>query len=168
MHTKCVGEEENKVSKMKISFSKTTEELLSGEKTQTRRIWTDTHAKKMQKCVGKIVKASKDRYGLNVLGYLKINAIYPQKLSEMTYSDVLAEGFKDFSPQDFINQFFEGDNSLEVWVVDFELLKDFKFLEEIKDAEKSKKSGVSAQTLSTTFKKKETINSYKPKQLTFF
>jgi hypothetical protein len=114
----------NHLTKLKISFNEIPDSLfnliLLGQKTQDRRIWKESHGKKMQKCIGQIITATRKGHDFDIF----LKNIYPQKLSEMSYADVCAEGLEDFSPQDFINQFFDGDDSLIVWVIDFEVMKE--------------------------------------------
>lgn len=146
------------LAKLKISFALTSSVLLSGKKTQTRRVWSDFHVKKIKKICeqGKLIAATdkSSRFGGKPIAYLKITNLYQQKLADITQAEVIAEGFPDFSPKDFINQFFSGDDTLQVWVVNFEVVKILK-TEVTKDAKINKKSVIKASPLSAQIQKKK-------------
>ncbi len=114
-----------KTSGLAISFGKTLPYL--PHKTVTRRCWKDSHAKKFTNALHqhKLIKAlDKDiRYGGKQIGWCRLLcAPYKEKLSSMPDADLLAEGGMCESVEAFIDQYFKGDASLEVWVIRFEFI----------------------------------------------
>ena len=113
-----------------ISFGKTITELLSGQKTVTRRAWKDNQAYKFiddwdAKPGEFIYPALTKSYqaGGKRVGYVRLtHRPYQEKLADMPDSDLAAEGLSDLSKQEFINKFFEGNDQQEVWVIRFELV----------------------------------------------
>lgn len=104
-----------------ISFAKTKEEIKTHKKWVTRRLWKDSYAKLFKQ--GDICKAY-DRSPRN--GGEQIETIFltmnpfKQWLHEMTIHDLIAEGGRWKTVDDFINE-FNGDKL--VWVVYFNYLK---------------------------------------------
>jgi hypothetical protein len=137
------SEPKNELSSLKIEFHKTTDLLLLGKKTQTRRIWKSLHAKKVLNVYkqGLLVTATDlaFRFGGKEIAYLKIKNLYEQKLWDMTKADVIAEGFPELTPDQFIQKFFGGDSSLTVWVLEFEVVKTLKSVEEVLEKNAKKK-----------------------------
>ena len=106
-----------------ISFAYTTQALLNGHKTVTRREWNDKYAKQFHK--GDIVDVW-DRLprakGKKVARIRITHDPYKERLGDMPDTDIELEGY---GPQATVSGFIEafgGDPNLEVWVVRFELL----------------------------------------------
>jgi hypothetical protein len=93
----------------------------------TRRCWKDSHAKKFANAFhqNKLIKAlDKDiRYGGTQIGWCRLLcAPYKEQLSAMPQNDLEAEGGMCNSIEQFIQRYFKGNGSLEVWVIRFELI----------------------------------------------
>ena len=106
-----------------ISFGQTLEQLYQG-KTCTRRVWSDRTAKTFINYYEQGVKVpayNKDlRYGGEIIGWLTLTEKpVQQQLVEMTQADLKAEGFPNYTFDQFINEFFDGKNQT-VWVICFE------------------------------------------------
>lgn len=111
------------LSGLGISFGKTLRYL--PYKTVTRRSWKDSHALKFIKAFNhnKLIKAlDKDiRYGGKQIGWCRLLcAPYKERLAAMPEQDLEAEGGMCQSVAEFIQQYFKGNGSLEVWVIRFE------------------------------------------------
>lgn len=116
---------EFRLSGLAISFGKTLPYL--PHKTVTRRCWKDSHALKFINAFHqhKLVKAlDKDiRYGGKQIAWCRLLcAPYKEKLSSMPDADLLAEGGMCESVKEFVQRYFKGDGSLEVWVIRFQLV----------------------------------------------
>lgn len=88
----------------RISFALTTNQVLTRTKTVTRRIgWATLKAgdrlQPIEKGMG-LKKGEKQKF-LN--GPIEILSVRQEALALITQSDVIAEGFPDWSPQDFID-----------------------------------------------------------------
>lgn len=110
-----------------ISFGKTLKFL--PHKTVTRRTWKDAHAQKFINAFtqNKLVKAfDKDpRYGGKQIGWCRLScAPYKERLCDMPKEDLLAEGGMCGTIGEFIQQYFDGNPRLEVWVIRFEFIAD--------------------------------------------
>ncbi|MEA5511811.1 hypothetical protein VB715_18730 [Crocosphaera sp. UHCC 0190] len=106
-----------------ISFGKTINQLYNG-KCCTRRIWSERTAKTFINYFENEVKVpayDKDlRYGGEIIGWLTLTQKpYQDELINMTQADLKAEGFPDYTFDQFINEFFDGKNQT-VWVICFE------------------------------------------------
>lgn len=117
-----------------ISFGKTLEYL--SQKSVTRRTWRDTHAQKFINAFtqNKLVRAfDKDpRYGGKQIGWCRLScAPYKEQLSDMPESDLLAEGGMCSTIGEFIEQYFDSNPRLEVWVVRFKFIADSVFAAEV-------------------------------------
>ena len=93
----------------------------------TRRSWKDSHAKKFANAFhqNKLIKAlDKDiRYGDQQIGWCRLLcAPYKEQLLAMPQNDLKAEGGMCDSIEQFVKQYFKGNNSLEVWVIRFEFV----------------------------------------------
>ena len=113
------------LSGLSISFGKTLQYLAG--KTVTRRCWKDSHALKFTNAFhqNKLVKAlDKDiRYGGKQIGWCRLLcAPYKEQLSAMPQNDLKAEGGMCDSIEQFIQRYFKGNSSLEVWVIRFEFV----------------------------------------------
>ncbi|MEG4419413.1 hypothetical protein QUA70_12490 [Microcoleus sp. LAD1_D5] len=109
-----------------ISFAQTVDELVSGKKTQTRRAWQDDYAKSFIRYFEEniaIPALDKGRHrGGRKLGFIKLTQRpYQQYLSQMSATDLQAEGGMVATAKEFIDEFFEGQDKL-VWVLHFEFL----------------------------------------------
>ena|GEM_PF-2107809 len=110
-----------------ISFGKTLEYL--PEKSVTRRTWKDVHAQKFINAFNqnKLVKAfDKDiRYGGKQIGWCRLScAPYKEQLCDMPEKDLLAEGGMCDTISEFVQQYFDGNPRLDVWVVRFDFIPD--------------------------------------------
>ncbi len=111
---------------MILSFTWTTETLLSGQKTCTRRLWSDRTAKSWVNAYkgDRLIHSAWDKIPL-CRGAKKIADIrltkcpYQEALADIPQSDLQAEGGLWSSKDEFINLF--GSPDLVVWVVRFEL-----------------------------------------------
>ncbi|MEG4912267.1 hypothetical protein [Microcoleus sp. B7-D4] len=113
------------LSGLGISFWKTLQYLT--HKTVTRRAWKDKHAEKFINAFHqhKLVKAwDKDiRYGGQQIGWCRLLcAPYKEQLAAMPYEDLQAEGGMCASVPEFIQRYFKGNSSQEVWVVRFDFV----------------------------------------------
>ena len=94
----------------------------------TRRCWKDKHAEKFINAFdqNKLIKAlDKDiRYGGKQIGWCRLLcAPYKEQLAAMPYEDLQAEGGMCASVPEFIQCYFKGNSSLEVWVIRFEFIE---------------------------------------------
>ncbi|MBW4666528.1 MAG: DNA cytosine methyltransferase [Cyanomargarita calcarea GSE-NOS-MK-12-04C] len=110
---------------LQISFGWTAQYLPA--KTVTRRDWKDSHAQKFIKAYergDRVAALDKDkRYGGKQIGWCKLACLpYKEKLSDMPISDVSAEGGMVSTTKEFIDKYFDGDSSKEVWVIRFAFL----------------------------------------------
>jgi len=120
------------VDKMKIiSFAWTTPALLAGEKTRTRRNWSDKYAKRFK--VGDLIQAydRQPRFKGKRVAIIKILNIKKENISLMPNKDYKKEGFAYLEK---INKKIFGENPKmafqewrkeggKYWVIDFEVLK---------------------------------------------
>jgi hypothetical protein len=112
---------------MILSFAWTTEALLAGQKTCTRRLWSDRTAKSWINAYkgDRLIHSAWNKIPL-CRGAKKIADIrltkcpYQEILADMPQSDLSAEGGLWSSLGEFINLF--GSPDLLVWVVRFELV----------------------------------------------
>ena len=109
-----------------ISFGLVLPELLSGQKTQTRRAWQDDYARSFLRYYEEgtdIPALDKGQHrGGQEIGKIRLTERpYQQMLSEMPVSDLVKEGGMCATVQEFIDRFFEGKDKL-VWVLDFEFI----------------------------------------------
>ncbi|MEG5159552.1 hypothetical protein QUB37_03760 [Microcoleus sp. AT3-A2] len=126
--------ETDSTSGLIISFGKILEYL--PEKSVTRRTWKDAHAQKFINAFNqnKLVKAfDKDiRYGGKQIGWCRLScAPYKEQLSDMPEKDLLAEGGMCSTIGEFVQQYFDGNPRLEVWVIRFEFIADSVVASEI-------------------------------------
>jgi len=106
-----------------ISFAHTTDALLAGLKTVTRREWKDSHAAKFRD--GQLVDAYDHlpRSGGHKVATIRLTCDpYKERLADMPEGDLILEGGLWEDKADFIDG-FGGDPELKVWVVRFELVK---------------------------------------------
>jgi hypothetical protein len=123
----------SKIVKTPISFSMTKSELLSGNKTVTRRNWSDRYVKrfisayKEEKYIEAI--SAQLRYGGTTLGYIKLTQpIYKECILDITSEEIIKEGFPNLSKEQFLNKYFGdlledikiGKSDGEIYVVHFE------------------------------------------------
>lgn len=114
---------------MILSFTWTSDVLLSGQKTCTRRRWQYQTAKRWTNAWenGRYIHDAWNKIPL-CPGAKKIADIrltqkpYPEPLAAMPFSDLEAEGGLWESTEEFIS-LFGGDPNLAVWVVRFELVE---------------------------------------------
>lgn len=108
-----------------ISFRLTKNQLLSGSKTVTRRIWTERTVRSWQKAYDEGRYCHKAYDGLprnkgKQIGLIHlIQRPYLEKLSDMPKFDTAAEGFPGLTRQEFIDRFFDGDGDCLVAVIRF-------------------------------------------------
>lgn len=112
---------------MWISFAWTTQELLEGKKTVTRRMWMPKHAAKFHE--GDLVNAwSKNPRcrGAKCVAVIRLTKVYKERLGDMPESDVAAEGGRWPSKKAFIEGMSGvpgGVPDMVVWVIRFKLEK---------------------------------------------
>lgn len=116
---------------MIISFAWTTEPLLAGRKTRTRRDWALNHSKKFK--VGDLVQAYDKLpiHGGRRVAIIKITGIKHEHISEMPDEDYEKEGFAYMEEQGLtiwgkkIREAFEEWRKDDdyYWVIDFELVE---------------------------------------------
>ncbi len=110
-----------------ISFAWTTQALLEGKKTVTRRDWNDKYAESFHK--GDIVQAydRNPRSGGNKIAEIRIiKEPYKQWLHEMTDEDEVKEGGLWGSAEEyrksFVSKSFSIGKDKKVWVIEFEVI----------------------------------------------
>lgn len=95
--------------------------LKEGQKTVTRRKWKDSYAKLFKKAHLKGEKIAvfnhKGDSGYQI-GWLIVDKIYTEILENMPEEHLAKEGV-NCSKDEFINRYFEGNNQLSVWVLEF-------------------------------------------------
>lgn len=113
---------------MILTFAWTTDALLSGKKTCTRRQWSDRTAQSwISACQkGNWIHQAWDNIprvkGAKRVGDIRLTQIpYQERLADMPHSDVEAEGGLWRDKEEFVALF--GRSDLVVWVVRFELTK---------------------------------------------
>jgi len=116
---------------MIISFAWTTPALLSGEKTRTRREWSDEYAKRCK--VGDLIQAydKQPRFKGKKVAVIKIIGIKKEDITLMPEDDYFKEGFaylervgKKIFNQDPKIAFKEWrEEGGKYWVIDFELVE---------------------------------------------
>lgn len=112
---------------MILSNARTTNVLLAGQKTCTRRVWSERTARAWVNAYksDRLIHAAWDKCSF-VKGAKKIADIkltqspYQERLKDMPQSDLDAEGGLWASREEFINLF--GSPGIEVWVVRFRLV----------------------------------------------
>jgi hypothetical protein len=110
---------------MIISFAWTTEALINGHKTVTRRFWHDKTAKACSPGTVHQAWDKNPRFKGKRIGFVKIKNIYKQKLSQMTEDDLIAEGNR-YRYWKNLAEFVEmmGGPEAEPWVIEFEFQKE--------------------------------------------
>jgi len=108
-----------------ISFAWTTEALLKGKKTQTRRFWDDKYARKFK--AGDLVQAydKNPRSGGKPVAIIRITRdAWKQKLNDMNTRQYLAEGGKLYwsGTWEFIQMMLSQGKGDRVWVIEFEVV----------------------------------------------
>ena len=111
-----------------LSFGWTWQELLAGKKTVTRRLWKERTANIFKKYYQeqKLVRASdKDlRYKGKVIAWIELTEEpYQELLCNMPESDVELEGGMVETKQEFIDKYFDGNETLKPWVIRFRLFE---------------------------------------------
>jgi len=96
------------------------EPILTGKKTQTRRVWKKPRVK-----VGNIYRAKTHLFSKNYFALLRITGLRKEKLGDMTEEDAIAEGAKSLTHFREIWQDIHGswNPEQEVWVVEFEVVE---------------------------------------------
>jgi hypothetical protein len=113
---------------MILSFAWTTEALLAGKKTCTRRLWSDRTASSWIKACqsGRWVHQAWNNppfvKGASKVADIRLTHLpYQQRLIDMPLDDLEAEGGLWTSKEEFISLFSRADQI--VWVVRFELFR---------------------------------------------
>ena len=112
-----------------ISFAWTTEVLMSGLKTVTRRDWSDDYARRFHK--GDYCKAydRSPRNGGRCVGIIRLTCEpYKEPLALMTDDEEKAEGGLWGSAEAYIDAYCEGacfPSSHELWVIRFQLVEGY-------------------------------------------
>lgn len=110
--------------------------LKEGQKTVTRRKWKESYIKHFQKAQmrgQKIAVYNHKGDGGYQIGWILIEKIYQEILSEMPEAHLAKEGGMCHTKEHFINRYFDGDSSQTVTVIEF---KYFPYTGEIKPIEK--------------------------------
>ena len=96
--------------------------IVIGKKTVTRRVVRNNRRPAVPDTIHKI-KISRDS---KIYGYIKIISCHKEKLKDITYSDVLREGFT--SKKQYLEYFMRINNvtdlDTEVWVINFEKVRE--------------------------------------------
>jgi len=106
-----------------ISFAWTTDALVKGLKTETRRDWTDDYARQFR--VGDVCKAfnKNPRCGGKEIARIQIlKNPYRESIYKMTDKDEKAEGGQWDSADEFIKSWLEGGGCENPYVVKFRLV----------------------------------------------
>ena len=120
----CLKLQQNNSCRIAISFGWTVPQLFAG-KSVTRRCWKDSYGqqfiKRWRRGITTYIALDKNwRQGGKQIGWITLTvAPYKERLCEMRYEDVAAEGFPELTRDEFIERFFNGDDQQEVWVVRF-------------------------------------------------
>jgi len=111
---------------MLLSFTWTTDALLAGNKTCTRRCWSERTAKSWINAYksDRLIHSAWDKTpfcrGARKIADIRLTkGPYQERLADMPQSDLSAEGGLWSSKEEFINLF--GSPDKVVWVVRFEL-----------------------------------------------
>lgn len=110
---------------MILSFGKTTAEVLTGNKSVTRRQWSKRTIAMWQKAWDekRYIHQAWDKSPRNKGKFIGTIVLqerpYLEKLSQMPEEDLASEGFPELDRQSFIDRFFEGNPDQEVCVVRF-------------------------------------------------
>lgn len=121
-----LNQQPTNTSKLFVSFGHTADRLLEGQKTVTRRNWTEKYAARFLKAYknGQWVRAlNKGFYaGGYQVGWLQLKKPpYLEPLSEISQRDCQLEGYPELVPQQFRDRFFKGlSDRQEVYVLEFE------------------------------------------------
>ncbi|MGB3401168.1 MAG: hypothetical protein WBA77_00595 [Microcoleaceae cyanobacterium] len=116
--------QQNNSCRVAISFGWTVPQLFAG-KSVTRRRWKDSYGqqfiKRWRRGITTYIALDKNwRQGGKQIGWITLTSCpYKERLCEMRYEDVAAEGFPELTRDEFIERFFNGDDQQEVWVVRF-------------------------------------------------
>ncbi len=114
-----------------ISFAWTTPALLAGEKTRTRREWSDKYAQRFK--VGDLIQAydKQPRFKGKKVAIIKITGIKKEDISLMPDEDYFKEGFEylekinkkifDQDPKIAFEEWREDGGGY--WVIDFEVIE---------------------------------------------
>jgi hypothetical protein len=95
--------------------------LRLGLKTVTRRAWGDARAKMFLKRVGWWFPAQTTRLGTSRFGWLRLEAMYQERLGDMTIRDLRDEGCPGKTLDEFLNLpcFKSCSKHTVVWVIRF-------------------------------------------------
>ena len=116
--------QQNNSCRVALSFGWTVPQLFAG-KSVTRRCWKDSYGqqfiKRWQRGITTYIALDKNwRQGGKQIGWITLTvAPYKERLCEMRYEDVAAEGFPELTRDEFIERFFNGDDQQQVWVIRF-------------------------------------------------
>lgn len=137
----CLRQPSDRPSKP-ISFTHTSDRLLIGQKTVTRRKWKDVTAKIFTRYYqqGRLIDAydKSPRNGGKCIAQIKLTQPpYKEKLADMPVSDLAAEGGMCQTVEEFIDTYFGGDRSSEIWVIRFEVISKLPRCNENKDFQQS-------------------------------
>lgn len=101
------------------------EKILSGQKTETRRLWTKQRAK-----VGSIHKAKTRMLSTDYFALLKIERVYLERLCDISLKSIKAEGYstreeyREVLEKANKRSKFVWDDDLVVWVVKFSVVEE--------------------------------------------
>ncbi|NES01714.1 MAG: hypothetical protein F6K22_02080 [Okeania sp. SIO2F4] len=166
--TLSINEQNLTINGKAISFGKTLTELLSGNKTVTRRFWKDNYAQRFiddwNARPGKFLYPALTKgyhVGGKRVGYIRLtHKPYQEKLVDMPSSELAAEGFPELSKQQFIGKFFEGDNQQIVWVIRFEFIPDKEYQKSSLSQHKKTQTSLEEQLINKVKKQLSMIDKF--------
>lgn len=118
---------------LNISFAWTSDALIQGRKTVTRRIWKDVHASKFKPGMPVEAWSRRPSWGGKRIGTIRIVDVRKESLFRMIdepeygKTEIQKEGGLWDTPGEFVAGFVEGgrvtSDAPDVWRVEFELLE---------------------------------------------
>ena len=92
-----------------ISFAITTPQFLDRSKTQTRRLgWPDLYINEFL-CGCEKTQGIKKGESINRLGVIVVKALRWEPLGNISQADVIAEGFPQLTPAEFVEMFIQAN-----------------------------------------------------------
>ena len=104
-----------------ISFAWTTPQFLLGQKTVTRRTWSDDYARRFRRSQQCAAWDKSPRFKGKHIGTIEITDIYRERVGDMPAADLALEGGRWPTTEDFAANFPQGPDTV-VWVVRFRVV----------------------------------------------